>query len=585
MIDSSSLLTGQAHACQVTNDTGSNESLAFAKRCILSCQEHAICAVEMPPFRPTRILDVKKVSSASNEIRLVETTDLPASHPLSYIALSHCWGGKIDYKLLESNLQDMKGQINISSLARNFRDAISITRMLGERYLWIDSLCIIQDSVSDWETESSQMGQLYANSTCTISATASKNSEGGCILPKELFFNDCTLRKQDKHSLVVRSWVHQDSSLDDLFPQKVDLAALNKRAWTFQEKILSRRVLNFCDGILLFECNTHRASEYHAEGVQHKVISTVQRDGTQNFGPRRIEHPAVERGRKYITRKIKRKRAPGIRTRYHSSTSVTYLNPNYSFAPGHVEVEQSGSALLGFRGAYDMLTHVKRPVETTFQRLEIHRRWYELVGLYSARELTKQKDKMMAILGLGYAIEMSTGLSFVAGLWEEAMCFNLLWIALGDPKPRPVRDVPTWSWASVDQIIDEIICSASIKKYESLVTHLDIKHINPFIEHNSLIHHASLVLSGHLTPLDESSENFHPDIIILDDDIGGEIEHLPILSFINGLAEIEVHGIAVRETSAGNTIYERVGYFWTKNNFVTKDILDNVDQKREFVLV
>lgn len=129
---------------------------------------------------------------------------------------------------------------------------------------------------------------------------------------------------------------------------------------------------------------------------------------------------------------------PGIRTRYHSSTSVTYLNPNYSFAPEHIEVEQSESALLGFRGAFDMLSHIKKPVETSFQRLEIHRRWYELVGLYSARELTEQKDKMMAILGLGDAIEMNTGLRFVAGLWEEAMTFNLLWIPLGEPGHRPV---------------------------------------------------------------------------------------------------------------------------------------------------
>lgn len=154
------VVIGLAHACEVANDTGSNESLAFAKRCILSCQEHAICAVDRPPFRPTRVLDVKKLPSASNAIRLVETTDLPASPLLPYIALSHCWGGKIDYKLLESNREDMKRQIDFSSLARNFRDAISITRPLGERYLWIDSLCIIQDSLSDWERESSQMGQL-----------------------------------------------------------------------------------------------------------------------------------------------------------------------------------------------------------------------------------------------------------------------------------------------------------------------------------------------------------------------------------------------------------------------------------------
>ncbi|KAL5321764.1 hypothetical protein ACEPPN_009727 [Leptodophora sp. 'Broadleaf-Isolate-01'] len=232
-----------------------------------------------------------------------------------------------------------------------------------------------------------------------------------------------------------------------------------------------------------------------------------------------------------------------------------------------------------------MLSHIKKPVETSFQRLEIHRRWYELVGLYSARELTEQKDKMMAILGLGDAIEMNTGLRFVAGLWEEAMTFNLLWIPLGEPGHRPVRDIPTWSWASVDRIIDEITSSASIKNSETIIDHLDIKHINPTIKHNPLTHHASLVFLGHLTLLDESSENSHPDIIILDDDLAREIAFLSILSFTNNLGEIEVRGIAVRGKSAGSNIYERVGYFWTKDSFATKEILDIVDQRREFVLV
>jgi hypothetical protein len=148
-----------------------------------------------------------------------------------------------------------------------------------------------------------------------------------------------------------------------------------------------------------------------------------------------------------------------------------------------------------------------------------------------------------------------------------------------------VRDVPTWSWASVDRVTDEIVYSASIKESETLIKHLDIKHIKPIIKLNSLIHHAYLVLSGHLTLLYESSKNFHPDIIILDDDLAREIAYLPILSFTNNLGEIEVHGIAVRGKSGGSTIYERVGYFWTKDGFVTKDILDNVNQKREFVLM
>lgn len=96
-----------------------------------------------------------------------------------YFALSHCWGGDIPSKTLTRPLPDYLKAL--PDLPRSFRDAIRITRELGFRYLWIESLCILQDSLEDWQKESAAMRDVYRNAALTISASASNNSEGGML--------------------------------------------------------------------------------------------------------------------------------------------------------------------------------------------------------------------------------------------------------------------------------------------------------------------------------------------------------------------------------------------------------------------
>jgi hypothetical protein len=72
----------------------------------------------------------------------------------------------------------------MKSLPKTFQNAITVTRMLGIRYLWIDSLCIIQDDVKDWEEQSAITGGIYSQSYLIIAASASKDSSGGCFLPR-----------------------------------------------------------------------------------------------------------------------------------------------------------------------------------------------------------------------------------------------------------------------------------------------------------------------------------------------------------------------------------------------------------------
>ncbi|KAH7061770.1 heterokaryon incompatibility, partial [Paraphoma chrysanthemicola] len=90
-----------------------------------------------------------------------------------YVALSHRWATSCcPHSLKTTNLQQYQASIPTSQLPKNFIDAIAITEVLGLSYLWIDCLCIIQDSTSDWEIESANMDAVYLNATVTIAAGA-----------------------------------------------------------------------------------------------------------------------------------------------------------------------------------------------------------------------------------------------------------------------------------------------------------------------------------------------------------------------------------------------------------------------------
>jgi hypothetical protein len=101
-----------------------------------------------------------------------------------YAALSHCWGSGHPETLTKGKLSKMTKSIVLDSASRTFQDAIGVTRRLGIPYLWVDSLCIIQDDDDgrDWQLENSRMGDLYNNATVTICAAASASTENGLFV-------------------------------------------------------------------------------------------------------------------------------------------------------------------------------------------------------------------------------------------------------------------------------------------------------------------------------------------------------------------------------------------------------------------
>jgi hypothetical protein len=215
----------------------------------------ACCKEQAHPVLPTRLLDL---GQSNSDIRLLEPS--PGARG-EYACLSHCWGGNQPIKTTSENIDMLRaGPILWKYIPITFQHAISFTRSLNLRYLWIDSLCIIQDDRDDWSKEAANMASIYRNSTILLSATASANCHVG------LFFeNDKrkppTLYTSENHKIIMRPRIRHwsDHSRNNNFKAEEWHQAypLLSRAWAYQERLLAPRVLHFCKTELVWECNEH----------------------------------------------------------------------------------------------------------------------------------------------------------------------------------------------------------------------------------------------------------------------------------------------------------------------------------------
>jgi len=189
---------------------------------------------------PTRLIEV------GDHIRLVETATIK---PCRYVALSHCWGPLQKHQRFctyKQNITQRKAVIVFDDLPRTFRDAVTVTQGLSVRYIWIDSLCIIQDDENDWQSEASKMEQVFSAAYCTIGASAAKSSLQG-------FLTERIPRSVVKVPVDVSKAIYACLNIDD-FHNDVELSPLNSRGWVLQERALSRRTIFFTSTQVYWEC-------------------------------------------------------------------------------------------------------------------------------------------------------------------------------------------------------------------------------------------------------------------------------------------------------------------------------------------
>ena len=118
-----------------------------------------------------------------NSWKLID--DAAATLPnIPYASLSHCWGQIPLLRLTRATVSEMKRGMSISSLPKPFQDALTVTKYFSISHIWINSLCILQDSIQDWQQESMKMREVYTYADFNIAATAAAQGKDGCFFDR-----------------------------------------------------------------------------------------------------------------------------------------------------------------------------------------------------------------------------------------------------------------------------------------------------------------------------------------------------------------------------------------------------------------
>lgn len=300
----------------VERESGSERSLdvaaAWLARCVEThdeCQSHIVAAVMadnegtgvghsdendtgLPPL-PSRILDLGTDQDDSSVIKLIECGG-PAGPRGEYACLSHCWGSTVLTKTTRESYKARASGILISDLPKTFRDAVTVSRRLAIRYLWIDSLCIIQDDLDDWAFESSRMTHVYSGAHVVLAANHAKNSSEGCFHDRDRPTTKITIPDV---GTVVAQLILPGS--ENFWSRGFEEEPLSQRGWALQERVLARRVLHFNGGQMYFECNQgiigedgYNVQPRYGNGVYSKDVGGLWGHLVWEYGKRKLTKAA-----------------------------------------------------------------------------------------------------------------------------------------------------------------------------------------------------------------------------------------------------------------------------------------------------
>jgi hypothetical protein len=194
--------------------------------------------------------------------RVISTKDMGIE---PYVALSYCWGrvaGLRNYRTVRENLVTNMSFVAQDELPLAIQDAMTLTRLLHIKYLWIDALCIVQDDTSDWEIHVAEMGVIYRHAHLVIAAGSSSHS------------NESFLATPDRPCPLGLDFAHNGES-GRVFCRKFQGAGIHEnyegmyggcdpldlRGWTLQERILATRVVIFSSTELQWVCKGSRTCE------------------------------------------------------------------------------------------------------------------------------------------------------------------------------------------------------------------------------------------------------------------------------------------------------------------------------------
>jgi serine/threonine protein kinase len=263
------------------------EPFTRAKNWLHECSfEHEACRrpISEASFLPTRLVDLQPMgteSSLESVIRIVDSVDI---EPTTYAVISYVWGSS-DLTLSSSRMHEMQSALTRDMLSTALNDAMTAAKNIGYRYIWVESLCIVQDSQSDKLHECPAMANVYRNAALTIVAHAklatSPVISGNAISPKDcdnigtsMTWNSkaegasnhgapppsITLSTITSRSTTTGTPTHLDALRNQDF-------ATDTSSWSLQERLLSRRLLHLTGEQIYWECNALKASETFPQGL------------------------------------------------------------------------------------------------------------------------------------------------------------------------------------------------------------------------------------------------------------------------------------------------------------------------------
>jgi hypothetical protein len=461
----------------LTNGSDTTECLSLVRGWIEECSTtHVRCEQERQlrsedPHRstlPSRVLDIGTIEG--DPIRLVDTKDSSEK----YICLSHSWGESQTLTLTKANYASLLKEVPRSALQNVYSDAIAFSRRLGVRYIWIDTMCIIQDDANDWEIESTKMGLYYGQCWVCIAATSARNHDGRCSTSSSQRRFTGNGVDGSPYSIWIRpATAHiSDGEHAEHFP-------LLTRAWVYQERRLSPRVLHFCRNEVFFECASMGVCE-----CRKPQASTFNKDGTY-WTKNRETYIAGHRllfdvdESQYEKEHIKQEWHAFVNG--YSALDLTYAKDRLPALAGLANLTRKRREAVQVPTGRYLASDMAWSVGKSLSRYHMEP-WKEEprpdMSIFSHQPPSCDDDHM-----IGHKVQFQRG----RGYGSQSLPARL--------RPRPETYIaPSWSWASVFQVINFAPFEYTKTLCKILQAEVELAGSNPYGQVKS----GTLVIQAHL---------------------------------------------------------------------------------------
>src|SRR3569833_241670 len=257
--------------------------LSWAKHCE---QHHSACSGNFfgssgGTVAPRRLIDVGLTGQP--DVRLVRTD----GRSLKYAALSYCWGAKqTGYVTTTETISEITQAVSLALLSQTIQDAVTVVRKLGIQYLWVDALCIVQgqNQNADWTDEIQRMGYIYSNAYLTIGATSASAAAQGFLARRNRSGIPIDFKVSMNGRCEGKVFLRGCSQIASSFREDVEDSPLLQRAWVKQERILSRRMVDFSAKQIYWTCRVERHSEDGQEDHEGATEAAASFFGLGAFG-------------------------------------------------------------------------------------------------------------------------------------------------------------------------------------------------------------------------------------------------------------------------------------------------------------